>query len=447
MPKKKKSDDKKNKKDKKDSINKKKDTNDKNSLANKQKQTPQEQSIIQNWRSRPRPEKLPEIPPIGEGKQYKNNNNLKNTSDESEKFEEKLKKIENKISDGPVNNDTIVSKSVKPYVINKSSAKKSFVPPKSIAVKQAETIKEPKGPNNKEIEIKKTDEVNKKNTISKNNEMPALRPKKSRKTLWIILGIIAALIIVGLLIYILFAMNIRDDENDQQIPVENITIIKEDVLINGRSFIFSKRSDSEDAPVIIFLHGGMQSSSIWFEDNFQAEIVKTAIDRGYAVIAPDSGIPLCKDVKQWDYTIDSTDFEFFDGIFNWIWDRQDLNNDDVYVAGISIGGFMASRLAEHYGRNIKAIAVHSGGDADYIWVSPSNNCYIQYDYNKTNIGPEHARTLIIHGTEDEIIPYEIATTYYSDLQKSGVGVKFIPKQGAGHAWINEYNDYILEWFN
>lgn len=263
--------------------------------------------------------------------------------------------------------------------------------------------------------------------------------KEFKKISWTyLLGIIFLLMFIFIIIYFSYSFNLFKGKSE---------IIKEEIKIGDRSFIFSKKVGVEKAPVIIVLHGGLQDSSVWFEENSQGLFVKNAIEEGYAIIAPDSLFPLCEGIKQWDYRKDSSDLIFFDEIFNWIWFREDLNSDDIYVAGISIGGFMASRLANHYGQNIKAIAVHSGGNADNIDLDPNNLCYVEYNFGETKIKEGHPRTLIIHGTNDSIIPYETSVAYYSSLKKAGVGVKLIPKQDEEHYWYSEYNGLVLEWFD
>lgn len=271
------------------------------------------------------------------------------------------------------------------------------------------------------------------------------RKKMYMTALYIVVGIVVVLIIGYLVMSLLSGSDDKEDDSS----ISNIytsELIKEDIKYGDRSFIFAKKSDAEKVPVIIVLHGGKQDSNVWFEDNAQGRFVDEALEKGYAIISPDSIEPLCPDVKQWDYTENSTDFELFDYIFNWIWFREDLDADNVYVTGISIGGFMSSRLANHYGRNIKAIAIHSGGNADHVFVSPSNKCYIEYNFNNNKISPDHARTLIIHGTNDTIIPYEVAIAYYNALKEAGTGVKLIPKENAGHTWFEDYNKYIFDWF-
>ena len=108
---------------------------------------------------------------------------------------------------------------------------------------------------------------------------------------------------------------------------------------------------------------------------------------------------------------------------------------------------MTSRLAQHYGNAIDAIAIHSGGNADNIFLDPTGLCYVEYTYLFTDIKSDHPRTLLIHGDNDSIIPIETSLKYYEALKEAGRGVKLIVKEQGEHNWYSEYNDEILSWFN
>jgi poly(3-hydroxybutyrate) depolymerase len=223
-------------------------------------------------------------------------------------------------------------------------------------------------------------------------------------------------------------------------------IVKEVISIDERQFIFSKKADAENAPVIIVLHGSAQNSTAWFEGNPQGDFVKMAIDQGYAIIAPEALSPFCPAFKQWDFRENSSDIGFFDDIFKWIGLREDLDSERIYVIGISVGGFMASRLAHHYGSDIKAVAIHSAGNADNVVAVPQS-CFMQYNYNLSYIKPDHARTLLIHGTNDTIVPFEMSLYYYYSLKQGGRGAVLVPQLGEDHYWFDTYNGVILGWFS
>ena len=253
------------------------------------------------------------------------------------------------------------------------------------------------------------------------------RKEKSHELFW---SVVAAIIII-----VLIGLNLPEEEKQQE---------KQKITLNNGQFLFYKTTN-EKTPVIIVLHGTRQDSEVWFETNPQGAFVEKAAEKGYAIIAPESKNPFCEEIKQWDTKKNSTDLEFFDEILNWIWLTENLDSERIYIAGISNGGIMASRLAEERGKNIRAIMIHSGTHADNAKIE-NNLCYYQYTINQTTISPNHPRTMLIHGTNDTIIPYEHTLEYYNSLKGTGIGVILIPKINGDHYWYEEYNDLILSWF-
>ncbi|MCX7001524.1 MAG: hypothetical protein NT106_14710 [Candidatus Sumerlaeota bacterium] len=88
----------------------------------------------------------------------------------------------------------------------------------------------------------------------------------------------------------------------------------------------------------------------------QKTFPQEALRADYAILAPDSGETPRSGVRQWDcmhrIVERSEDLLFFRDLLNWVkkndWARLDAGR--VYVAGISSGGFMASRLVLKYFR-------------------------------------------------------------------------------------------------
>ncbi len=230
------------------------------------------------------------------------------------------------------------------------------------------------------------------------------------------------------------------------IYIKQNEVIKETISVNGREFIFSKKANVKNTSVIILLHGGTQNSETWFQNGSQGDFTRQAINKGHAIISPESLYPFCENIPQWDFQENSSDIGFLEDLFNWIGLRDDLDSDRIYVAGISVGGFMASRLAHNYPHKIKAIAIHSAGNADNV-EQIQDVCYFNYDYNLSYISPDHPRTLLIHGTNDTIIPYNLSLVYYDSLKSSGVESSLLLEPGADHFWYDKYNQDILGWFN
>jgi len=217
-----------------------------------------------------------------------------------------------------------------------------------------------------------------------------------------------------------------------------------------RQFYYKKPSGSGPFPVIIVLHGRAQDADVWLNSSkAQGQFVSYALSEGYAIIAPDSVEPICPGVKQWDYTrtTDSVDLPFFDKIFEWIDDNSQLNSNRIYVAGISSGGFMTSRLALYFPTKIKAVAIHSAGNADKV--SFDSECNTNFDESIPTVSSDHPPTLLIHGENDNIVPYLMGQKYYQGLQNAGIEANMLSQTTCTicHRWFSEYDDDILDWFN
>jgi acetyl esterase/lipase len=65
------------------------------------------------------------------------------------------------------------------------------------------------------------------------------------------------------------------------------------------------------------------------------------------------------------------------------------------------------------------------------------------------ITADTAPTLIIHGDADEVVPYEQAERFDAKLAEMNVPHQLIRREGAGHGWSNDGEDWALlaDWFD
>jgi len=59
----------------------------------------------------------------------------------------------------------------------------------------------------------------------------------------------------------------------------------------------------------------------------------------------------------------------------------------------------------------------------------------------------HPPTLFMHGTSDQIVPPWTSLTYFSTLQQYGIKTARHTQQGAGHQWIDQAPNLILNWIS
>jgi len=209
--------------------------------------------------------------------------------------------------------------------------------------------------------------------------------------------------------------------------------------------------------VIILLHGRGQSGGAWFGKGplsmgEQKTFPQDALRANYAILAPDSGKNPISGARQWDcmhrVVERSEDLLFFRDLLNWVkkndWARLDAGQ--AYVAGISSGGFMASRLAHVFPSRIRAVCIVSAGNADSVKMG--HKLVSIFDSSTTQtISVSHPSALILHGTADRLVPVDMARRYFHDLQAAGVRVRYEEIPGGRHAWHAAFNKIILEWFS
>ncbi len=274
-----------------------------------------------------------------------------------------------------------------------------------------------------------------------------------KKTLVILIIILAVLLALGIGYY-------RNHKNIQE-PLSELNPQK---ISLGERYFYYETPDNADTntPVIIMLHGRSQTALGWFDisENLATEgqntFTREALANGFAVIAPQSAEAFCPGKNQWDSQSktleESEDLQFFENILDWINKNPQLDTKRVYVVGLSSGAAMTSRVATYFGKEkINAVVIHSGAHADKVTLAyhPEKvlKCEVSFSTDIPNISSTHPRTLLIHGSGDNLDPFEAAQAYDKGLTKAGIEHKFIIKEDGKHTWYSEYNNDIISWFS
>lgn len=176
---------------------------------------------------------------------------------------------------------------------------------------------------------------------------------------------------------------------------------------------------------------------------YEAKVIKTLLDNGYAVLAPrapanlawltNSAGPLTT------YNI-TTDYVFLNNVLDAIEDGifGELNPDRQYATGISSGGYNTSRMAVSFRGEFKALVIQSGSYATCL----GPVCIVPSD-----LPNDHPPTFFIQGWIDLIVPWWSMDIYYDRLLSEGVETGRFTKWNAGHKWIPESPSLVLNWFN
>lgn len=174
-------------------------------------------------------------------------------------------------------------------------------------------------------------------------------------------------------------------------------------------------------PVIIYLHG--RSASGTNLNSVRRYGLPFFLDRGkklnYIVIAPQ-----CPWGKNW------ASEDWMDPMLEELNKKYHVDNDRIYLTGMSLGGFGTWELANRYPNRFAAIAPMCGGGK----VEWTNNIY-------------HIPTWVFHGIQDRLIPVMRSDEMVAGLEKHHALVKYtrIPKMG--HDLHREFdNDELYKWF-
>ncbi len=108
-----------------------------------------------------------------------------------------------------------------------------------------------------------------------------------------------------------------------------------------------------------------------------------------------------------------------------------IDEERIYVTGLSMGGFGTWRLASEYPDRFAAIAPICGrGDPFMARMIP------------------HLPVWVFHGAKDDVVPLQASQEMVDALKKAGGRVEFTVYPEAGHdSWTETYNNPALyEWF-
>ncbi len=209
----------------------------------------------------------------------------------------------------------------------------------------------------------------------------------------------------------------------------------------------------EGWPAVVLFQGSFVSADTFWdatpEGAFglwnQGLLTKALLDGGFAVLTPEARL---SGSGAWETNIPPMSLEwslagdhyFMRDIFAGIDDGQfgELDSDRLYAAGISSGGYMASRMDLEYRSRFRALAIQSAS-----WATCSGAvCSVP-----TPQSPEHLPTLFLHGSDDLVVPVSTMLDYHEALLDAGVETQAVIAEGVGHAWIDAAPAEILRWFS
>lgn len=176
---------------------------------------------------------------------------------------------------------------------------------------------------------------------------------------------------------------------------------------------------------------------------YEAKLIKTMLDNGYAVIAPRAAAELAwltnsaGPLTAYELT---TDYVFLNNVFDAIEDGifGPLNPNRKYATGISSGGYNTSRMAVSFPGEFKALMIQAGSYATCL----GPTCSVP-----NNLPSDHPPTFFVHGFVDAIVPWWTMDRYYDRLLSEGIDTGRHTEALGGHEWFPESAGLALQWFN
>ena len=186
------------------------------------------------------------------------------------------------------------------------------------------------------------------------------------------------------------------------------------------------QDSQEKWPLMLFLHGAGERG----DDLSKLEthgppklIAKEGKSFPFIIVSPQ-----CPQDGLWTHEIQ---IDTLNALLDDIISRYRIDEDRIYVTGISMGGFGAWSLAIAYPDRFAAIAPICGGgnpdDAERI---------------------THLPIWVFHGAKDTVVPLQRSQEMVTALDKAGTNVKFTVYPDAEHdSWTETYNNpELYEWF-
>ena len=179
-------------------------------------------------------------------------------------------------------------------------------------------------------------------------------------------------------------------------------------------------------PLLLFLHGaGERGDDLSLVETHGPPklIAKEGKALSLVVVAPQ-----CPDGEWWS---GGKQIDTLNALLDHIIATCRIDEERIYVTGLSMGGFGTWRLAAEYPDRFAAIAPICGrGDPFMARMIP------------------HLPAWVFHGAKDDVVPLQASQEMVDALKKAGGKVEFTVYPEAGHdSWTETYNNPALyEWF-
>jgi predicted peptidase len=193
-----------------------------------------------------------------------------------------------------------------------------------------------------------------------------------------------------------------------------------------------ERNPQQTWPLLLFLHGrGERGADLrWLLKHGPLKLVMQGQDFSFLLIAP-------------QITEDYLFFppEFLKDVLDEVAADYRVDQDRVYVTGLSMGGYGTWGVAMAYPHRFAAIAPIAGGNP-LAFGGPGS-----YD-PQIACGMKHLPVWAFHGAKDDIVPLAAGQQIVDELKQCGGNVRLTIYPDADHegSWTQAYSDpELYEW--
>lgn len=201
--------------------------------------------------------------------------------------------------------------------------------------------------------------------------------------------------------------------------------------------IYSAKGDEMvNRPVILWIHGGGFRPGNDKSQSYIVELAKRFALKGYVGFSIDYRIR--------EQPRENPETTIFDSVEDagkaLLWLRENAENlkidpSKIIVAGGSAGGILGTNLCLNDNKNIPNVDKTGIIAFVNLWGSPSPEWVVP------DVDENDPPTIIIHGTEDELVAYANSLKLKAELDKNRVKNELVTIFGAGHTPVKHMDEF------
>jgi polyhydroxybutyrate depolymerase len=185
---------------------------------------------------------------------------------------------------------------------------------------------------------------------------------------------------------------------------------------------------TKPAPLLVAFHGiGIDSKDLMPK---YTKLDDLAADKKFVLVYPEA------EGRAWGLVPEkvTADLAFFDELLKTVRTRYKIDENRVYLAGMSNGGYFAHLVGKERSKVVAAVASHSGP----LGLQTLGGIKAERKFP----------VMIVHGDKDKLLSVEFARENRDKYKKEGHEVNYMEVAGLGHEWATKekVNEQMWEFF-